>query len=75
MDSRGADSVRRWDRHGRVHVVGVRQDGLRRVISCGTCGWREGTRFLPWGRAGEHLERAAAHLAEAHQATVDPARR
>lgn len=58
--------VSRWDRHGRGHVVRVRRAGVRRTIECDTCGWREGAHFLPWLKAADHL-------AEAHQATVDPA--
>ncbi|WP_340379734.1 hypothetical protein U5640_30605 [Streptomyces sp. SS7] len=63
--------VSRWDRHGREHVVRVRRAGVRRTIECDTCGWRKGARFLP--RLTRALK-AADHLAEAHQATVDPAR-
>ncbi|MGW2819791.1 hypothetical protein ACWC24_02115 [Streptomyces sp. NPDC001443] len=57
--------VTRWDQHGREHVVTVRRSGVQRTISCDTCGWRQSTQFLPWLKAQEHL-------AEAHQATVDP---
>jgi hypothetical protein len=60
--------VRRWDQHGREHVVRVLRAGPRRTISCDTCGWRRGAQFLPWLKAAEHL-------AEAHQATVDPSER
>ncbi|MFE7929688.1 hypothetical protein ACFU6S_13250 [Streptomyces sp. NPDC057456] len=58
--------VSRWDQHGREHVVRVRRAGVQRTIRCDTCGWRKGAQFLPWLKAEEHL-------AEAHQATVDPA--
>ncbi|WP_133911777.1 hypothetical protein [Streptomyces sp. NBC_00582] len=57
--------VSRWDQHGREHVVRVRKAGVQRTIECDTCGWRKGAQFLPWLKAAEHL-------AEAHQATVDP---
>ncbi|KUN77513.1 hypothetical protein [Streptomyces griseoruber] len=57
--------VSRWDQHGREHVVRVRRTGVQRTISCDTCGWRQGAQFLPWLKAAEHL-------AEVHQATVDP---
>jgi hypothetical protein len=57
--------VSRWDQHGREHVVRVRRAGVQRTIRCDTCGWRRGAQFLPWLKAEEHL-------AEAHQATVDP---
>ncbi|MDQ0990816.1 hypothetical protein [Streptomyces sp. V3I7] len=57
--------VSRWDQHGREHVVRVRRTGIQRTISCDTCGWQLTTQFLPWLKAQEHL-------AEAHQATVDP---
>ncbi|MGW1724425.1 hypothetical protein ACWCQK_15990 [Streptomyces sp. NPDC002306] len=60
-----ASKVSRWDQHGREHVVTVRRAGGRRTIRCETCGWRQGAQFLPWLKAQEHL-------AEAHQATVDP---
>nr|WP_229815940.1 hypothetical protein [Streptomyces lucensis] len=62
----GASEVGRWDRHGRKHVVRVRRSGVRRTMSCDTCGWRQGARLRP-------LPKAERHLAEAHQATVDPA--
>ncbi|MCC5476111.1 hypothetical protein ACWDZ8_07995 [Streptomyces sp. NPDC003233] len=58
--------VSRWDQHGREHVVRVQRTGVQRTIRCDTCGWRRGAQFLPWLKAEEHL-------AEAHQATVDPA--
>ncbi|CAM5402046.1 hypothetical protein SVIOM74S_08979 [Streptomyces violarus] len=57
--------VSRWDQHGREHVVRVQRIGVQRTIRCDTCGWRRGAQFLPWLKAEEHL-------AEAHQATVDP---
>lgn len=60
--------VRRWDQHGREHVVRVLRAGPRRTLRCDTCGWRKGAQFLPWPKA-------AKHLAEAHQATVDPSER
>ncbi|MER7304306.1 hypothetical protein ACF06D_09965 [Streptomyces griseoluteus] len=72
-DNRIGTSVRRWDRHGREHVVRVERAGLQRTFGCGTCGWRRGTRHLPWTPTDEHP--ATEHLAEAHQATLDPARR
>lgn len=53
------------DQHGREHVVHVRKSGIQRQLSCDTCDWRRGVQFLPWLKAEEHL-------AEAHQATVDP---
>ncbi|MFE9018683.1 hypothetical protein ACFYNL_08960 [Streptomyces sp. NPDC007808] len=58
--------VSRWDQHGREHVVRVARKGAQRTIRCDTCGWRKGAQFLPWLKAQEHL-------AQAHQATVDPA--
>ncbi|MFF7351385.1 MULTISPECIES: hypothetical protein [Streptomyces] len=58
--------VSRWDHHGREHVVRVLRTGVQRTIRCDTCGWRRGAQFLPWLKAEEHL-------AEVHQATVDPA--
>jgi hypothetical protein len=58
--------VSRWDQHGREHVVRVQRTGVQRTIRCDTCGWRRSAQFLPWLKAEEHL-------AEAHQATVDPA--
>jgi hypothetical protein len=57
--------VSRWDQHGREHVVRVHRTGVQRTIRCDTCGWRRNAQFLPWLKAEEHL-------AEAHQATVDP---
>ncbi|MEU8955351.1 hypothetical protein AB0C93_13700 [Streptomyces sp. NPDC048518] len=57
--------VRRWDQHGREHVVQVQKAGGQRQLSCATCGWRRKAQFLPWLKAEEHL-------AEEHQATVDP---
>lgn len=38
---------------------------MQRALSCDTCDWRKGVQFLPWLKAEEHL-------AQAHQATVDP---
>ncbi|MFE9094032.1 hypothetical protein [Streptomyces sp. NPDC007264] len=58
--------VSRRDRQGREHVVRVQRTGAQRTISCDTCGWSRSTQFLPWLKAEEHL-------AEAHQATVEPA--
>ncbi|MFH8450724.1 hypothetical protein ACH4CD_15930 [Streptomyces fungicidicus] len=60
-----SSKVSRWDLHGREHVVRVRRTGVQRTLSCDTCGWRRAAQFLPWLKAEEHL-------AEAHQATVDP---
>lgn len=57
--------VSRWDQHGREHTVRVERKGVQRTIGCDTCGWRRGAQFLPWLKAQEHL-------AEEHQATVDP---
>ncbi|MGY3201558.1 hypothetical protein [Streptomyces sp. TE5632] len=57
--------VSRWDQHGREHVVRIRRTGVQRTISCETCDWRRRARFLPRPKAEEHL-------AQAHQATVDP---
>ncbi|MEW2557819.1 hypothetical protein [Streptomyces griseorubiginosus] len=57
--------VSRRDQDGREHVVQVLRKGPQRRISCETCGWRRAAQFLPWLKAEEHL-------AEAHQATVDP---
>ena len=65
MPSMTTSKVSRWDRHGREHVVHVRKSGTRRQLTCETCGWRKGAQFLPWLKAEEHL-------AEAHQATIDP---
>ncbi|MEU2551692.1 hypothetical protein ACF09I_10025 [Streptomyces sp. NPDC014940] len=62
----GTSKVSRWDGHGREHVVRIRRRGARRTIGCDTCGWSRSAQFLPWLKAEEHL-------AEAHQATVDPA--
>ncbi|MBT2505056.1 hypothetical protein J7I98_03925 [Streptomyces sp. ISL-98] len=66
MPSMAASKVSRWDQHGRGHVVRVERAGMQRLLACETCGWRKGVQFLPWLKAEEHL-------AEAHQATVDPA--
>ncbi|MFI5767649.1 hypothetical protein ACIA74_03715 [Streptomyces sp. NPDC051658] len=66
MPSMTTSKVRRWDQHGREHIVHVRKSGVRRQLSCDTCGWSERVQFLPWLKAGEHL-------ADAHRATVDPA--
>ncbi|MFE6283587.1 hypothetical protein [Streptomyces sp. NPDC057877] len=68
MPSTSTSKVSRWDQHGREHVVRVERRGVQRTIRCDTCGWRQGAQFLPWLKAEEYL-------AEAHQATVDPARR
>ncbi|GGZ72450.1 hypothetical protein ACFOOM_01505 [Streptomyces echinoruber] len=61
--------IGRWNRHGRRHVVHVRRTAglplLGALLDCATCGWRQRA-LLPGPRAEEHL-------AEAHQATVDPA--
>ncbi|MFF0049349.1 hypothetical protein [Streptomyces sp. NPDC005498] len=65
MPSMTTSKVSRWDQHGREHVVRVRKSGIQRQLSCDTCDWRRGVQFLPWLKAEEHL-------AEAHQATVDP---
>jgi hypothetical protein len=65
MVQTSTSKVSRWDRHGREHVVHVLRKGPQRMISCETCGWRKTAQFLPWLKAEEHL-------AEAHQATVDP---
>lgn len=65
MPSMTTSKVSRWDQHGREHVVHVRKSGGRRQLSCDTCDWRRAVQFLPWLKAEEHL-------AEAHQATVDP---
>ncbi|MFF7276537.1 hypothetical protein [Streptomyces griseorubiginosus] len=65
MVQTSTSKVSRWDQHGREHVVQVLRKGPQRMISCGTCGWRRAAQFLPWLKAQEHL-------AEAHQATVDP---
>ncbi|MEV7070459.1 hypothetical protein [Streptomyces sp. NPDC093990] len=63
----GTSRVSRFDQHGRRHVVQVERKGAQRTIRCDTCGWRRGAQFLPWLKAEEHL-------AEAHQATVDPSK-
>ncbi|OAH09523.1 hypothetical protein [Streptomyces jeddahensis] len=60
--------VSRWDQHGREHTVRVRRAGVQRSLVCDTCGWSKGAQFLPWLKAQEHL-------AEEHQATVDPSER
>ncbi|MEU6550145.1 hypothetical protein ABZ915_07605 [Streptomyces sp. NPDC046915] len=65
MSRDSTSEISRWDQHGRRHVVRMRRAGVQRTISCDTCGWRKGAPFLSWARAAEHL-------AEAHQATVDP---
>ncbi|MFD3438090.1 hypothetical protein ACFWU3_11370 [Streptomyces sp. NPDC058685] len=65
MPSTTTSKVSRWDQHGREHVVHVAKSGMQRMLTCDTCGWRKGAQFLPWLKAEEHL-------AEAHQATVDP---
>ncbi|MEB3964514.1 hypothetical protein OKJ48_30425 [Streptomyces kunmingensis] len=63
------NKVSRWDQHGRGHVVWIERVGLRRRLTCETCGWRRPARFLPWIR--QALE-AREHLEREHQATVDP---
>ncbi|MFP3991238.1 hypothetical protein U9R90_27985 [Streptomyces sp. E11-3] len=68
MPSTTTSKVSRWDQHGRAHTVQVGRSGMQRTLVCETCGWRKGAQFLPWLKA-------EAHLAEAHQATVDPAAR
>ncbi|WP_053851451.1 hypothetical protein [Streptomyces sp. NRRL B-24085] len=65
MVQTGTSRVSRFDQHGRQHVVQVERKGAQRTIRCDTCGWRRAAQFLPWLKAEEHL-------AEAHQATVDP---
>ena len=65
MVQTSTSKVSRRDRHGREHAVQVLRKGPQRMISCETCGWRRAAQFLPWLKAEEHL-------AEAHQATVDP---
>ncbi|WP_405463025.1 hypothetical protein OG333_10760 [Streptomyces anulatus] len=65
MPSITSSKVSRWDQHGREHVVLVRKSGVTRQLTCSTCEWRRPAQFLPWLKAEEHL-------AEAHQATVDP---
>ncbi|MDX3576798.1 MULTISPECIES: hypothetical protein [unclassified Streptomyces] len=65
MPESNTSKVSRFDQHGRRHVVRVRRAGVQRTVDCETCGWRTGAQFLPWLKAQEHL-------AQAHQATVDP---
>ncbi|MFJ8075030.1 hypothetical protein ACIQ7Q_14130 [Streptomyces sp. NPDC096176] len=65
MPSMTTSKVARWDQHGREHVVQVKKAGVQRQLTCSTCDWRKNAQFLPWLKAEEHL-------AEAHQATVDP---
>ncbi|KIF69992.1 hypothetical protein HY68_17705 [Streptomyces sp. AcH 505] len=65
MASTTSSKVSRWDQHGREHVVRVEKAGVQRTLSCDTCDWSKSVQFLPWLKAEEHL-------AEAHQATVDP---
>ena len=65
MPSMTTSKVRRWDQHGREHVVRVEKSGIQRQLSCSTCDWRKNAQFLPWLKAEEHLT-------QAHQATVDP---
>ena len=65
MPSMTTSKVSRWDQHGREHIVHVQRAGMQRSLTCDTCGWRQRAQFLPWLKAEEHL-------AEAHQATVDP---
>ena len=65
MPSMTTSKVSRWDQHGREHVVHVAKSGMQRTLTCDTCGWRKGAQFLPWLKAEEHL-------AQEHQATVDP---
>ncbi|MEU5519656.1 hypothetical protein ACIQCD_23295 [Streptomyces sp. NPDC093250] len=67
MSQTDPGKVSRWDLHGREHVVRVRRGGAWRTLSCDTCGWRRGAPFLPRLRL-----QAQDHLADAHQATVDP---
>ncbi|MEJ8657206.1 MULTISPECIES: hypothetical protein [Streptomyces] len=67
MPSTTSSKVSRWDQHGREHIVRVQKAGVQRSLTCDTCGWRKGAQFLPWLKAEEHL-------ADAHQATVDPTR-
>ncbi|MFC7305655.1 hypothetical protein ACFQVC_15660 [Streptomyces monticola] len=66
MPSMTTSKVSRWDQHGREHTVRVTKSGVQRALACETCDWRRSAQFLPWLKAEEHL-------AEAHQATVDPA--
>ncbi|MEI5033339.1 hypothetical protein N7925_25260 [Streptomyces sp. CA-278952] len=65
MTSSTTSKVSRWDQHGREHVVQVRKSSVTRQLTCSTCAWQRPAQFLPWLKAEEHL-------AEAHQATVDP---
>ncbi|MGW2837797.1 hypothetical protein ACWCWD_08355 [Streptomyces sp. NPDC001493] len=65
MASTTQSKVTRWDRHGREHTVHVRKSGVQRLLTCATCDWRKAAQFLPWLKAQEHL-------AEAHQAVIDP---
>ncbi|MEV0324343.1 hypothetical protein ACIBKX_04280 [Streptomyces sp. NPDC050658] len=65
MPSMTTSKVSRWDQHGREHVVRVQKAGVQRQLTCDTCGWARKVQFLPWLKAEEHL-------AEEHQATVDP---
>ncbi|MFF2525475.1 hypothetical protein [Streptomyces liangshanensis] len=67
MPSTTTSTVRRWDQHGREHVVRVQKSGVLRSLACDTCDWRINAQFLPWLKAEEHLT-------EAHQATVNPAK-
>ncbi|MFJ2646691.1 hypothetical protein ACIO1C_08210 [Streptomyces sp. NPDC087420] len=67
MPSTTTSTVRRWDQHGREHVVRVQKSGVLRSLICDTCDWRINAQFLPWLKAEEHLT-------EAHQATVNPAK-
>jgi hypothetical protein len=65
MPSPTTSKVSRWDQQGHEHVVRVQKAGVERSLICDTCDWRKSAQFLPWLKAEEHL-------AEAHQATVDP---
>jgi hypothetical protein len=65
MPEMDSSRVSRQTRDGRAHTVRVQRTGARRVIECDTCGWHQPAQFLPWLKAEEHL-------AQAHQATVDP---
>lgn len=65
MPSTTTSKVSRWDQQGREHVVHVQKAGMQRSLTCGSCDWVKNAQFLPWLKAEEHL-------AEAHQATVDP---
>ncbi|MER5882338.1 hypothetical protein ABT160_00755 [Streptomyces sp. NPDC001941] len=60
-----ADTISRWDQHGRRHDVHLRRHGVHRTLDCATCGWRTSARLLPRAKAEQHL-------AGAHQATIDP---